>query len=445
MRRDRQRLPVSGLRQSWLTMAAAVLYRSRFLLPIGAPPLEGGALLAAGGRILAVGSHAELAAAHPRAAVVDFGEAVLLPPLVNAHTHLELTGYPAWATAAAAETTGGDFVDWILQLVQVRRSVATAAVRAALASGLQECLAAGTGAVGDILTTLAAADAYAATPLRGRVFCEVLGVDAEPVAARLAEIGALLGAPPGRWLAWGVSPHAPYTLNRATLDQVRTFADRHRLPLASHWAETTAEVDFLTRLGGPLAERLYPAAGWRLPAQPPGLASSLQPCAGGGLLIHGVHGSAADIDAMAASGLGLVLCPRSNSRFGATRAPLAACRRAGVPLALGTDSLASSPSLSLWDELAFARSWFDGALDPQSWLEIATWGGATALGLAERFGRLRPGHEASFQVVAIPSGATAASLAEALCAAGADIVVQALLLGGENVLPSAPRPPIMKN
>jgi cytosine/adenosine deaminase-related metal-dependent hydrolase len=425
-------------------MAAAVLYRSRFLLPIGAPPLEDGALLVAAGRMLAVGPYAELAAAHPRAAVVDFGEAVILPPLVNAHTHLELTGYPVWAAAAdAAEPTPGDFVDWILQLVRVRRNVPVAAVRAALATGLQESLAAGTGAVGDILTILAAADAYAASPLRGRVFCEVLGVDAAPVALRLAEIGALLDAPPGRWLSWGISPHAPYTLNRETFSQVHGFADRHRLPLACHWAETGAEVEFLTRLAGPLATRLYPAAGWSPPALPPGLAIPLRPAAAGGLLIHGVHADAPAIAAVAASGHGLVLCPRSNSRFGAARAPVATYRRAGVVLALGTDSRASSPSLSVWEELAFARSWFSGALDPQSWLEIATLGGASLLGLADRFGRLQPGGEASFQVVAVPSGAVAANLAEALCAAGTEIAVKALVLGGENVLPPGLRPPII--
>lgn len=426
-------------------MAAAVLYRSRFLLPIGASPLEGGALLVTDGRILAVGPDAELAAAHLRAAVVDFGEAVILPPLVNAHTHLELTNYPEWAAAVEAETTQSDFVDWILQLVRVRRSVTSADVRAALKTGLQESLAAGTGAVGDILTTLAAADAYADTPLRGRVFCEVLGVDLEPVSARLTEIEFRLVTPPGQWLTWGISPHAPYTLNRSTLASVCEFADRHKLPQACHWLETDAEVDFLKQLTGPLAGRLYPAAGWSLPTQPPGLASPLPLSATGGLLIHGVHADAAAIDALAGSGHGLVLCPRSNSGFGAARAPVAAYHRAGIPLALGTDSRASSPTLSVWDELAFARSWFSGALDPQSWLEIATFGGASVLGLAHRLGRLQPGCEASFQVVAVPPGAKVATLAEALCAAGADIAVQALLLGGENVLPPGPRPPIMKS
>jgi len=417
-------------------MRTSQLYRARHLLPIGTPPLEDGALLVEAGCIRAVGSHRELAAAHPRAAAFDFGDAVLLPPLVNAHTHLELTGAAQWAAAAGDDAVPGDFVDWILQLVRLRRTVTTAELRAALTRGLEQSLRAGTGAIGDIFTTLAAADAYAGTPLRGRVFAEVLGVDPERVTARLAEISARLGTPPAPGLAWGLSPHAPYTLNAATLAATLDFARRHDLPLAMHWAESAAERELLEQGEGPFAARLYPAVGWPCsPRSPGGGGTGPANFPPGSLMIHGTHARAADIETLVGAGLAVVLCPRSNSRFGATRAPLAAFRQAGVPLALGTDSLASSPSLSVWDELAFARQWFAGVLDPADWLAIATAGGAMALGLADRLGRLTAGREASFQVVAVPAGATAATLAEALCAAGEQITVLALVLNGENVLP----------
>jgi len=185
-----------------------------------------------------------------------------------------------------------------------------------------------------------------------------------------------------------------------------------------------------------MAKRLYPAAGWPLtPRRRAGTADFPVRLPAGSLLIHGVHAAAADVATLAAAGHHLVLCPRSNRRFAASRAPVAAYRRAGVPLALGTDSLASSPSLSVWAELACARQWYAGALDPQAWLAVATAGGAAALGLAGQLGTLAAGCEASFQVVAVPAGAAAATLAEALCSAGEDIAVTALYLGGENVLP----------
>ena len=262
----------------------------------------------------------------------------------------------------------------------------------------------------------------------------MLGVDAERVAARLSEIAARLATPPGPALSWGLSPHAPYTLNAATLAQAVGFAAEHGLPLAMHWAESAEEVEFLAAGEGPLAERLYPAAGWTLPVN---TSTLLIPDGRGGLLIHGTHLTEPAIADIARTGLGVVLCPRSNSRFGEQRAPLAALRRAGVTLALGTDSRASSPSLSVWDELAFARQWFAGILDPPEWLELATAGGARALGLGETMGRLAPGLAASFQVLAVPLGATAATLAEALCADGNRTRLRSLFLHGENVLPQS--------
>lgn len=406
------------------------IFAARYLLPIGAPLVEDGALLVDGERILAVGRHRDLAAAHPRAAAADFGDAVILPALVNAHTHLELTDFPQWAAAAGATCRpSAGFVDWILHLVRVRRAVDDAAVRASLDHGLRQCLASGTGAIGDILTTLSVAETYASSPLTGRIFAEVLGVDAERVAARLAEIAGYLDTRPGPALSWGLSPHAPYTLNRQTFGQAVAFALAHGLQLAVHWAETADEIEFLASGQGAL-ERLYAAAGWPLPADPPTVPSR-SAINGRNLLIHGVHLRDDEVESVARSGQGVILCPRSNSRFGAARAPLAALRHAGVVLALGTDSLASSPSLSIWDELTFARDWFAGALDPAVWLDIATNGGATALGLDDRMGRLAVGLEATFQVVAIPAGATAATLAEALCAEGARAPQRALFLRGE--------------
>jgi cytosine/adenosine deaminase-related metal-dependent hydrolase len=412
------------------------IFAARYLLPIATPPVEDGALLVDNGRILAVAPRHELTAAFPRAAVVVYESALILPPLVNAHTHLELTDFPVWAEFAGLPSPPGDFVDWITHLVQVRRTVDDAAVRSSLCAGLSASLVAGTGAVGDILTTLSARPAYRHSALRGRVYAEVLGIDESRAAARLAEFAPHLCSAPDTALTWGLSPHAPYTLSPVTFERTLAFARHHRLPLAMHWAETAEELAFLAGGGGPLAERLYPLAGWAVPTDLPRacVAGSLP---AGSLLIHGVHVAADRVDQLVAAGLAVVLCPRSNSRFGAARAPLTHYRRAGVPVALGTDSLASSPSLSIWDELAFARRWFAGVLAPADWLAIATAGGAAALGCADRMGHLAAGCEASFQVVALPAGVTAATLEEALCSGGDETRVEALYLGGQRIYDTA--------
>jgi len=396
-------------------------------------------MLVENGLILAVGPRQELAAAHPGAAAVDFGDAAILPSLVNAHTHLELTDYPEWARSLDDPWVPESFVDWVLQLVKVRRSVSAAQVKASLSAGLHASLAAGTGAIGDILTTLDSVSAYRSSPLCGIIYCEVLGRERDQVSQRLAAVDQLIGSTCAAGLRWGISPHAPYTLDEAAARQVSRFARGKSLPLAMHLAETREEVDFLQGCCGPIAERLFAHANWQVPAPHQG---GLRPLAWAGqqdclmpgsLVVHGVHVDPSEVERVARQQCSVVLCPRSNSRFGPERAPLGGYRSAGVNLALGTDSMASSPSLSIWEEMAFARSWFDGVLTPSAWLEVATLGGATALGLNEQLGSLTPGKEASFQVVALSSATDLGSIEECLCSCGHPDI-KALYMAGRPVL-----------
>jgi len=420
-------------------MNRPTLFTARYLLPITATPIEDGALLVADGKIAAVGTRPVLAAEHAGAVKVDFGDAVLLPPMVNAHTHLELTDYPEWVRACGGQAAPASFVDWILQLVKVRRSVAPEQIKASLAAGLQATLMAGVGAVGDILTTFEAASAYASSPLRGTVYCEVLGRDEDIVGQRLDTIAETIASVCTSGLGWGISPHAPYTLGDATASQISSFARNRSLPMAMHIAETRDEVDFLQNGSGAIADLLYTKANWQRPEQQNGGIRPLdwagqQSCLlPGSLVVHGVHVNQSEAEKVARQQCSVVLCPRSNSAFGADRAPVAMYRSAGVNLALGTDSMASAPSLSIWDELAFARSWFQGTLSPAEWLEIATLGGAIALGIGQSFGSLAPTKEASFQVTSVPAGASLASLEEALCEQGEQAAVHELFIAGESV------------
>ncbi len=420
-----------------------ILYRARFLLPISAPPLENAALIVVGGRIVAVDTFQKLSAAHPGAAIVDFGDSALLPPMVNAHTHLELSSFADWAASAAEPEAPQNFVDWILWLLRVRRSVTAEQLNTSLAAGLRASLLAGTGAVGDIFTGLGSVSAYQHSPLRGRVFAEVLGHDPKIVAERLAVIARFVEQDPGSALDWGLSPHAPYTLSSAVADLVFAFADRQTLQCAIHLAESADETAFLQDGSGAIAEKLFAEAKWNSAVNAgPGCTPVVAFCRQGrlrqgDLVVHGVQVAAAEIDLLKQAGCFVALCPRSNAALNVGKAPLAAYLKAGVALALGTDSLASSASLSLWDELAFARGWFAGDATPRNWLEIATIGGARALGLHGRMGHLTPGCEASFQVVTLPEMPRINELEEALCAAGADVGITHLYLASQNVLPAS--------
>ena len=416
-------------------MNSLTLYRARFVLPITTPLLEDGAVLVEAGLIRAIGNYRQLAAAHPGATVVDFGESTLLPPMVNAHTHLELNSFADWAAAAGEPDAPHDFVDWILWLVRVRRSVADEQLRDSLVEGLQASLLAGTGAIGDISTTLGCFAAYQKSLLRGRVFAEVLGHDLTLVAERLAAIENAVKNQPSSFLNWGISPHAPYTLSATAADQVFAFADRKKMQCSIHLAESVDEIHFLQNGSGAIAEKLFAAAKWDTSVDLAAGSSPVQEFCrqgrlrSGDLLVHGVQVDATDIDLLKQAGCSVVLCPRSNAILNVGKAPVAAYLEAGVPLALGTDSMASSSSLSIWDEVAFARDWFTGEAAPRDWLKIATLGGAKALGL-QGMGQLSSGCEASFQVVTLPEVPRLNELEEALCAYGCDIKVKHLYLGG---------------
>lgn len=415
-----------------MTTAKAKLIRARYLLPMAAELIEDGALLMEAGRIVAVGPFSALR--HLDSEIIDYGDAVILPPLVNAHCHLELSNFPQWAKECDETAAPADFVGWIRRLIRVRHQVGVAQFSLSVATGIEQLLSSGTGAVGDILTTPTALAPLLSSPLLGRIFFETIGLEAENFSPLLD--AALRAArqlhPP---LRGGLSPHSTYTISAHHLERAITLARAAALPLAIHCGESPEESTFLQEGNGPIATELYAAAGWPLPSAPPRLSPVAWLAAHGGLspqtlLIHGVQVDAGDAACIAASGATVVLCPRSNACLGVGTAPVALYKEAGVHLALGTDSLASNASLSLWDEIACARSLYP-EFSPNELLDLATRGGARALGLAAEMGALTAGSGAHFQVLSAAALPPVAELGEWLCSAEHHVV--ALWLSGREV------------
>lgn len=417
-----------------------ILYRARYLMPMVGPVIENGALLVADGRIVEVAPAASLNAVDGEGRVVDFGDAVLLPPMANVHTHLELTHVPYWDVLSDRRDIPG-FTDWLLRLVGVLRGVPLEEYGYSLADGIRTVMRSGTGAVGDILSRISARHAYRETPLRGRLFLEGLGIDPGRNRATAAILQKVLeGGAPGV-MTYGLAPHSPYTLTPDFLLLLRNLALKMDLSRSIHVAESPEET-FLLRDGvGPLAERFYPQVGWgdKIPPAsgktPVTWLLQKAPPRSGDLLVHGVQVSLREIDALAGQGVYVVLCPRSNARLKVGKAPVAAYRAAGVPLVLGTDSLASCDSLSLWDEVAFARRQFGDALDPSTLLHMATLEGARALGLEGEMGALAPGYGAHFQVLRPAQLPPADGLEDFLCSPGRTGEVHALYLDGKPCFP----------
>ncbi len=396
------------------------LYLARYLLPISAPPIEDGALLVDNGRIAAVGRRAQFLAQFS-GQVIDFGDAVLLPTMVNAHTHLELTHFPRWAARSGELEKPATFVDWLLQLIRVKRGLLPADLTASIGDGLRQCLQCGTGAVGDILSRLIFPPSYDESFLYGRVFLELLGLDPVVWGGFLDRAVALLSGDHFGNLQSGLAPHAPYSLSQQAMTSIFAAARRQNWSLTTHFAESLEESRLLHDAAGELLQRLYPAVGWqnRQP-QAQGCSPTVYLDRVGGLmpqnlLVHGVQVSAEDARLLAERSVTVVLCPRSNARLGVGTAPVALYRAAGVKLALGTDSLASNDSLSMWDELVAARRYYGAHLSPVELLAMATRNGAEALGLKSEMGVLQAGCGAHFQVLPLQDPPPLVELEEFLC------------------------------
>ncbi len=418
----------------------STIYCARHLLYTQAPPLDGGALLEQKGRIVALGSLNEMKKSAPGARVVDFGEAVLLPTFINAHTHLELSHYPAWASAVGVSSAPTGFVDWILRLIKVKRSVNPEMMNEAIRYGLRLCLESGTAAIGDILSWFGGCATYADTPLCGRIFLESLGQDLALTQKLYQQLDAVLQQQEISNFELGISPHSPYTIRPKYMRQLFERCRRDHLACSIHIAESVAETDFLNSGEGELVEKLYAAVNWH---QYRPEARMMRPIEfldeRGGLfadqlLVHGVQLSRSEIKAIAAAGAQLVLCPRSNAHLQVGTAPVADLKQAGVGLALGTDSLASNQSLSLWDELSFAAKVYADALSADELFALATTGGARALGLQNQLGELKPGLRCSFQVVRRKEPLRTRTLVETLIAEGQGQKIDTLILDGVSVL-----------
>ncbi len=381
------------------------IYTAKYLVSANAPPIEAGALLVQGGRIARVATLKEIKRNNPGVKIVDFHAALLVPLLVNAHTHLELTDFGLWAELAGEVAPPENFVDWILCLIRIKRKLSEKQYQLSLSHGIAQSLASGTGAVGDILAHHSARNLYLSSPLLGSLFLETLGQDPTVVHQLRNELKEALKDDVVGSVKLGVSPHSPYTISTNYLKSVYRYCQQQKIRCTTHVAESAEEVEFVEWSKGDLASRLYPQIGWEnyLP-HPSGLRPVEYLRQQGGLfpenlLVHGVQLNDAEIQLLAERQMRLVLCPRSNAKLNLGKAPAGKLQRAGVKLALGTDSLASCDSLSIWDEMTFAQHWFGTELDAPTLFNMATQGGAEALGIENEMGSLEAGKLASFQIL----------------------------------------------
>jgi cytosine/adenosine deaminase-related metal-dependent hydrolase len=360
-----------------------------WVVPVEGPPIRDGAVVIEDGAIVAVGAAAELGAGE------RYRDAVILPGFVNAHSHLEYAVYGGFGD-------GLSFGPWIALHVERKQRIDLADMEAIARFGALECLRSGITTVGDCSFSGAAATACADIGLRAIVYLEVFGTDESALESRFEPARERIAGALTDTVRLGISPHAPYT---CTLNLYRACAEL-RLPIATHLAESEAETEFLRTGTGSwqdFADLLVP---------PPGT-TGIRALAGAGLLgphllaAHCVQADEEEIELLAGNDVAVAHCPRSNALLGCGIAPLSALRAAGIRVCIATDSPASTPSFDMFDEMraaiagARAREHRPDALSAAEALELATLGGARALGWDAELGSITPGKSADLTVLSL--------------------------------------------
>jgi len=410
------------------------IYSARWVLPIVSPAIEDGAVAVDGSKIVAAGPRAEVISQFPGALIHNFDQAAILPGLVNAHSHLELT-----VMRGFLESEEHDFAAWLLKLTIARLAMTGEDLLVSGTCGAIEAARAGVTCFGDSSSSATQAmKALREVGLRGTVYQESFGPDpklANENIAKLREQIAELRTLEDALVRVGVSPHAPYTVSAPQLELISRLAIDQKLPLMMHAAESQAEKSFMLGGLGRFAEGLK-ARG--IEWQAPGI-STIEYLARHGiletrpLLAHCINVDDSDLELIKQSGAGIAHCPKSNAKLGHGRAQFQKFLAHGINVGLGSDSVASNNTCDLLEEAHFATllarldqksAGLDRGSSPtvregvhpgdaladarvtapvsaNQTLFAATLGGARALGLENQIGALAEGMQADIAIVSL--------------------------------------------
>lgn len=381
-----------------------MILRAEWVLPVARDPIEEGEVVVHNGVIVDVRRRS---GTRGGADVLDLGEAIILPGLVNTHAHLELT-----ALRGAAEDR--PFFEWIRRLVELKKLLSEGEWRDSALWGALEAAASGITTLADTTDTGASLYAMVQAGLRGRVYQEVFAVepDADPGGTlRTLEdrLQWLRRSAQGTPVEIGVAPHTLYTVRPHVMQALRQYTREKGYPVCIHAAESQDEIALLERGEGRFAQ-MYTQRG--IPWQPQGKHPIDLLHEGGWLdertlLVHCVHTSPHHTELFASTRTAVAHCPQSNAKLYNGIAPLSNWLAQGVRVGLGTDSVVSNNTLDMFAEMrsavtlqrAFLRE--QACVTARRVVELATLGGAQALGMAERIGTLEPGKQADLCVLSL--------------------------------------------
>jgi len=380
-----------------------ISYHASWVVPIGAKPIRDGQVDIERGRVVDVrAGEAGRAGGAGRAVEQDLGNVILMPGLVNAHTHLELSHLRGVVAPASS------FVAWVRELLAARRGYPDPrdpVILRGAADAIEEAVRTGTAVVGDISNTLITFELLARSRLSAVLFYELIGFNLEnPDAFVERAVDELRALRPMDSVRPALAAHAPYSVARRLFRAIREATEHHQLgPHSVHLAESAEEIQFIREAVGPWRTLLEELGAWEPSWRAPGVSPveylDDNGFLRGAIVVHGVQMSADDLAHVAARGATLVTCPRSNAYTGAGTPPVERFYASGVRVAVGTDSLTSTPDLNMFSELAAMRA-LAPAVPASRLLDSATRQGATALGFEADYGSIEPGKRGRLLAVA---------------------------------------------
>lgn len=375
------------------------LLRAAWLVPVTDFPVKDGALvLNENGTVLARGSFEEMSQKFPKAGVRDLGNAALMPGLVNAHCHLELSALKGKVPE------GGGLVPWIKKFLAARTETSDPEIWQAFEPAIKELTDTGTVLVGDIANRLEHLGALEASPLHALVFEEIFHLDLKQAKPLFDEaVKRVENAQKSGRIHLSLAAHAPCTVSEPLFKMIRDYLKEKNLVTSFHLGEDEEENRLYLEGNGAwkdwyedegLGEGI-PFPKGKTPTQ---YLDSIDFINSKFLAVHGRILSDDDIAILKARGASLCLCPRSNLYISGKLPPVEKFWKSGLNLCLGTDSLASNHSLNLFEEMACLSDNFPG-IPPREILKMATVNGARALGFHDGLVSFEPGDTPKFIAV----------------------------------------------
>ena len=385
------------------------LLAAAHVLPITSPPIVNGAIAVEDDRIIAVGKREQIFEQFPDADVQDFGNAAMIPGLVNCHSHLEIT-----SMRGALDDVEHDFTAWLMRLTDIRSKLSDDEIVDAATRGAREAARAGVTCFGDIgRFGVAGFEALRAIGLRGIVFQETEFSPEDGTAdadfRKLIEKFETCREKETAIVKVGLSPHSPYTVSPRLLGLIADYARANDVKISIHAAESAAENELLNE-GTGFFRGAYDKfeVEWTSPrCSSIEYLDQVRILAARPLLAHCVRVSDDDLKRIADSGSAIAHCPKSNAKFGHGYAPFEAFLDAGISTGLGSDSVASNNLCDIIEEARFAalaarnREGSARFIPAEEVLRAGTLGGAKSLGLDHQIGSLEPGKQADLAVFSL--------------------------------------------